>query len=107
MPRYPWIEFPLCFIAVVGPLVVVCCRLCTKKTTMKHDGTATVVQERAWGIGVRMIQLTTVLVLVPVIAILRLEDANSGVGVGTLLGAIVGYALGGIMNPVPKTKKSM
>jgi len=89
MPTYPWIEFPLCALSIFAPLVVVYCRLAIGRT-IKRNGT---VEERAWGIGVRMIQ---------VIAILALKGKLTGGGTGMLLGAVVGYALGGIAGPVPK-----
>lgn len=69
-----------------------------KKKTTDADGT---VQEGPFGIGVRMIQLVAVLILVPAIAVLGFESALSGEATGTLMGAIVGYALGGITAPVP------
>ena len=59
-------------------------------------------EHRAWGIGVRMIQLIAVLILAPLITVLGLESILSAEGTGTLLGTIVGYALGGITSPVPK-----
>jgi hypothetical protein len=75
MPTYPWIEFPLCVLAVVGPGVVITFRLCAKKRIEKPDGT---IEVRPCGIGVRMIQLIAVLALVPIIAILGLEKILSG-----------------------------
>ena len=93
------IEGSLCVVAIVGPLLVISARLYLKKRITKPDGT---VEERAWGIGVRMIQLIAILLLIPVIVILGLEEVLSKEGIGTLLGTIVGYALGGIVNPVPK-----
>ena len=98
MPKHPWIEFPLCAFAVVGPLAVVVLRLTIKKRIEKNDGS---IEIRPFGIGVRMIQLVAVLILAPLIAVLSLEGTLSGEGTGTLLGAIVGYALGGITSPVP------
>ena len=91
MPQHPWIEFPLLILAVGGPIIVLLCRL------SRCGGT-----EEPKGIGVRMIQLIAVLILVPVIAVLALEGSLTGEGVGTLLGAVVGYALGGITASVPK-----
>ncbi len=95
-------EFPLLMLAVVGPIIVLLCRLsryCGTVQTKYKDGRVT---EKPKGIGVRMIQLIAVLILVPVIAVLALEGSLTGEGVGTLLGAVVGYALGGITASVPK-----
>jgi hypothetical protein len=100
MPTYPWIEFPLCGLTVVGPVLVIYCRLKVKRIVNRNGTT----EERPWGIGVRMIQLIAVLILAPLIAILALEGKLSGEGTGTLLGAVVGYALGGIAGPVPKER---
>ena len=98
MPRHPWIEYPLCVLAVVGPFVVIILRLVVKKSVKKTNGT---VEERPAGIGVRMIQLIALLILVPTIAVLGFEGILTGEGTGALLGVIVGYALGGIANRVP------
>jgi hypothetical protein len=98
LPKYPWIEFPLCLLAIVGPLYVIRCRFKYGKKTTKPGGTTV----EPWGIGVRVIQLIAIFILVPVIAILALEGILSGEGTGTLMGAIVGYALGGITAAVPK-----
>jgi hypothetical protein len=54
------------------------------------------------GIGVRVIQLLATVVIVPMVGILGLEGVLSGEGAGTILGAIVGYTLGGITAPVPR-----
>jgi hypothetical protein len=48
------------------------------------------------GIGVRVIQFTTILLLLPTILILALEELLNLDVVATLLGAIVGYVLAGI-----------
>ena len=48
------------------------------------------------GIGVRVIQLATVCMLVPVVFILALERTLDSATVGTLLGAVAGYILSGI-----------
>lgn len=98
MPKYPWIEFPLLVLAIVGPLLVVWFRLKIICETTEN-GKST---KKPKGIGVRMIQLIALLVLVPAIVILALECRLTGEGTGTILGAIVGYALGGITAAVPK-----
>lgn len=99
MPKYPWIEIPLCALAIIGPLAVIVCRLCARRTIKKPDAS---VEVRPFGIGVRMIQLIAVLILVPTVAILGFEGILNGEATGTLMGAIVGYALGGITAAVPK-----
>jgi len=57
------------------------------------------------GIGVRVIQFLSVVLVIPVIFILALEKVLSSETVGTLLGAVVGYVLSGIGKDEP-TKKS-
>jgi hypothetical protein len=98
MLKHPYLEYPLCVLAVISPLVVVVLRLLVRKEERKPDG---MIITRPLGIGVRLIQLTAVLTLVPTIAVLGLEGVLNGEGVGALLGAIVGYALAGISEPVP------
>jgi hypothetical protein len=106
MPKYPWIEFPLLGIAILGPLLVIGLRLSIKKKVTKKKVTDTndTITEGPMGIGVRMIQLIALLILIPTIAVLAFEGNLTGEGTGTLLGAIVGYALGGVTAPVPKEK---
>jgi hypothetical protein len=93
MPRHTWIEYPLLVVAVCSPFLIIVLRLLVKEKTTARDGTTT---EAPRGIGVRMIQLVAVLILVPTIAVLALQGVLSAEGTGTLMGAIVGYALGGI-----------
>lgn len=99
MLKHPWIEYPLIFLALAGPLVVVILRLTIRKTITHKDGA---IEVRPLGIGARVLQLIGILTIVPLITVLSLEAALSGEATGTLLGAIVGYALGGITAPVPK-----
>jgi hypothetical protein len=99
MPKHPWIEFPLLALASVGTIVVLLCRLLVSVRTQKDGQTV----DGPRGIGVRMIQLISVLILVPVIAVLAFEGYLTGEGTGTIMGAIVGYALGGITAGVPKS----
>ena len=47
-------------------------------------------------IGARIIQLSAVVMLIPVILILGLEKIFEGATLGTLIGGIVGYLLSGI-----------
>jgi hypothetical protein len=98
MPKHPWIEYPLCVLALLGPFVVIILRLIIKKQIRRTDGT---IEKHPFGIGVRVIQLIAVLILVPTIAVLGFEGILTGEGTGTLMGAIVGYVLGGITAPVP------
>jgi hypothetical protein len=48
------------------------------------------------GIGVRIIQFLAVVLVVPTVFVLALEEILSSETVGTLLGAVVGYILSGI-----------
>jgi len=89
MPKYPFIEFPLLFLIVLGPLTIIGGRLDESKAGPK-------------GIGVRLIQLIALLVLIPLAGILALEGVMSGDGVGALIGVAVGYTLSGVEKPVPK-----
>jgi hypothetical protein len=95
MPRQPWIELPLCALAVLGPLLVVAARLFVKQKTTDKDGTVT---EAPRGIGSRMIQLISLLLIVPIVAILALETSLMAELTGTLLGSIIGYTLGSLTN---------
>jgi hypothetical protein len=56
------------------------------------------------GIGVRVIQLISLLVLVPLIGVLCLEGRLSGETTGALLGVAIGYTLSGLEKPVPRSK---
>lgn len=64
--------------------------------------------ERIWrkrGIGVRVIQLLTVILVLPVVLILALEGILKGETVATLIGAVVGYILSGIGKDEPNKKE--
>lgn len=98
MPKYPWLELPLVALAFFSSVLIIWLRLGVKFKTTAKDGSTT---EDSKGLGVRVIQLVGLLIVVPVVAILALECRLSGEGVGTILGAIVGYALGGITSPIP------
>lgn len=99
MPKHPYIEIALCLLMIAGPGTIIWLRFRTERRIEKPDGT---VETRPWGIGVRMVQLIALLLVAPLVAVLGLEGILSGEGTGTLIGAIVGYALGGITAPVPK-----
>lgn len=93
MPKLPWIEFPLCALAVVGPLTVVLGRLFVRQTTTDKDGN---VKEGPRGIGSRMIQLISLLLIVPIVALLAFESSVTAELTGTPLGSIIGYTLGSL-----------
>jgi hypothetical protein len=93
MPKYPWIQIPLCVLVVVGPLMVVYARLFKPVKTTDKEGK---IREGPRGIGARMLQLIAMLVLPPLIVLLALEGTLSMELTGTLLGGIAGYALSGI-----------
>jgi hypothetical protein len=57
-----------------------------------------------FGIGERAIQLVGLCLIIPAILILSLESKIQGETLGTILGAIVGYALSGIGSPDQKKK---
>jgi hypothetical protein len=97
MPKYPWIEFPLLFLMVVGPLMII-----GSRSGMSPDPDSERRPIRVKGIGVRVIQLIALLVLLPMAGILGLEEKMSGDGVGALIGVAIGYTLSGVERPVPK-----
>lgn len=98
MPKLPWIEFPLCVLAVIGPLTVVIARLFVKQKTTQPDGT---IKEGPRGIGSRMIQLISLLLIVPIVALLAFETSVTAELTGTLLGSIIGYTLGSLTKDKP------
>ncbi|MGH9776503.1 MAG: hypothetical protein ACRD50_16345 [Candidatus Acidiferrales bacterium] len=98
MPKQPWIELPLCVLAVFGPLIVVTARLFVKQKTTDKDGN---VKEAPRGIGSRMIQLISLLLIVPTVALLAFEGAVTAELTGTLLGSIIGYTLGSLTKDAP------
>jgi hypothetical protein len=93
MPKLPWIEFPLCALAVLGPLTVVIARLFVKRESKDKDGNVKVAPR---GIGSRMIQLISLLLIVPIVALLAFEGSVTAELTGTLLGSIIGYTLGSL-----------
>jgi hypothetical protein len=52
-----------------------------------------------FGIGDRAIQLVGLCLIIPAVLILSLESKIQGETLGTIFGAIIGYALSGIGNP--------
>jgi hypothetical protein len=93
MPKLPWIEFPLCALAVFGPLTVVIARLFVRHKTTDKDGN---IKEGPRGIGSRMIQLISLLLIVPIVAVWGFESTVTAELTGTLLGSIIGYTLGSL-----------
>lgn len=59
-----------------------------------------------FGIGDRAIQLVGLCLIIPAVLILSLESKIQGETLGTILGAIIGYALSGIGNPDQRKKKN-
>jgi hypothetical protein len=58
-----------------------------------------IIMQRIWmrqSIGVRIIQLTAVVMLLPIILILGMEKILEPATLGTLIGALTGYLLSGI-----------
>ena len=56
------------------------------------------------GIGVRVIQLLSIIFLIPAIIFLSIDRVITGETVGTLIGAIIGYILSGLNRDEKKTK---
>ena len=83
-----WIEGVALFIMVVGVIGIFVER--------GHTGR---------GIGVRIIQFATVVLVFPIILILALEDILEPQTVGALVGAVIGYVLSGIGKDEPNTNK--
>jgi hypothetical protein len=88
MPKYPFIEFPLLVLMIFGPFTIIGSR-------MSPDGNVK-------GIGARVIQLISLIVLLPLAGILALEGILSGDSAGALIGVAIGYTLSGIEKPVPR-----
>jgi predicted transporter len=62
-------------------------------------GLAGIFIERIWrnrGIDVRVIQFLTIVLIIPVILILALEDILNGQTTAALIGIVIGYILSGI-----------
>ena len=62
-------------------------------------GLAGIFIERIWrnrGIDVRVIQFLTIVLIIPVILILALEDILNGQTTAALIGTVIGYILSGI-----------
>ncbi len=70
-------------------------------------GAAGVLLERLWsgrGIGMRVIQFTMILIILPAIVILTLEDRLDA---GPLFGTVIGFVLGSFgKDETPKAAKS-
>ena len=94
MPSSKWvIEFFMCLLMVGGPGTILVARLFIRHKWPQADGS---VKEVPRGIGSRLIQLVSVLVIVPAICLLALEGGVTSELAGTLLGSVVGYTLGSL-----------
>lgn len=93
MPTYPWIEFPLLVLMVVGPLMII-----GSRSGMAPDRTD-LQKVKVKGLGQRVIQLVALLVLLPLAAILALEGKIEGTP-GALIGVAIGYTLSGVSEAV-------
>jgi hypothetical protein len=57
------------------------------------------------GIGDRAIQLVAICLVIPTVLILGLEGKIKEDSMGTIVGAMIGYALGSLGNPDPRKPK--
>jgi hypothetical protein len=80
-----WLEIPLLGFLLIAPLYTIWKRLGLKKA----DG-------NPFGFGQRAISLVALLVLVPVICILAIENVLPKDALVSLLGTIVGYTMSGL-----------
>lgn len=71
-----YISIILALIPIVGTLLILGERVINKK-----------------GTGVRTIQILTIVIALPIIALLAITDKMDGATLGTLLGAVLGYTL--------------
>lgn len=53
---------------------------------------------RPMGIGARVIQFTCVILIIPTIIILGVEDILKGETIATIVGGLIGYVLSGVGN---------
>jgi len=95
MPKCPWVEFPLVLLMLGAPGII----LWKRMSNRPKDDTS------PRGLGVRLIQTIALMLVIPAVIILALEDKLSNEGVGTILGVIVGYSLGGVLKGVPSKNK--
>lgn len=91
MPAAYYIEIGLVGVMIFVPLIVIHGRM---RLRPKDD-------ESPRGIGVRIIQLLSLFLLIPLIGVLTLEGKISGDTTGALLGVAAGYTLSGLEKPVP------
>jgi len=85
IPKNAWLEVPLVVIMMFGTAYTLYKRLNMKKA----DG-------NPMGLGRRVHEMVALLMLVPIIGVLAVEDILPKEVVGTLLGTIIGYTLSGI-----------
>lgn len=66
--------------------------------TEKANGDKITTTGKVGGIGARSIQFICVILIIPCIIILSLEDILKGETVATIIGGLIGYVLSGISN---------
>lgn len=86
-----WAEVALALVIVGGPGYALWSRLRDKAQPPR-------------GVGARLIQLTALLIILPLVGILTLEGKLSGETAGALIGVAIGYTLSGIERAVPSNK---
>jgi hypothetical protein len=87
------IEIALCLLLVGASGAIIYARLFVRHKFSRQDGS---ISEIPKGIGSRLIQLVSIFVIIPVVALLALEGCLSSDLTGTLLGSIIGYTLGSL-----------
>ena len=83
-------------IAIVIAVIAVYIRSVINRKNADHKGI---------GIGVRVIQFTCVVIVVPAIVILGLEGILQGETIAAIISGLVGYALAGMIDFENKNKK--
>jgi hypothetical protein len=91
----PCIEFGLLIVMILGPAAVIWSRVRSRAEEDKSPR----------GIGVRVIQLISLLVFAPLVGLLSLEGKLGGETVSALIGVAIGYTLSGVEKAVPGSKK--
>jgi len=91
----PWLELAILLVPVV------CCPLILYMR-LRYGRTSENKTIKPKGLGVRLIQLVAVLVIIPIAGVLSLEDKLTAEGAGILFGAMAGFALAGVRDPVPR-----
>ena len=94
--NYPWIDAGLLLFMLGAPARIVWIRF---RSRCKDDTSPR-------GSGVRIIQLVSVFLFVPLIGILSLEGKMSSETAGALIGVAVGYTLSGVEKAVPSRPRN-